>query len=402
MPKSFRIAMLSIHSSPVGPLGTRDTGGMSVYVRETARWLARAGHQVDIFTSAGEGDVEAALYPGVRLIRLGRGRFSQIPKSRMANHLEEIFDCLEAARQQNGGAYDLVHSHYWLSGVVGEMAAKGWRCPHVIMFHTLGAAKNNAAAEENEPLGRMASERRLTQSADAVVVPTEREKENLLDHCRADSQNLHVIPCGVNLDHFRPLDRFSARRTLNLDLDQDLLLYVGRFAPVKGLDVLLGAMSQLVKTGNRPRLIVVGGDGPAATSTQAVRRQIRELHLERHVQLAGRIDASALPCYYNAADLLVVPSRYESFGLVALEALACGTPVLATPVGAMERLLVEGKNGLVVQSPDSTAVARGIAAQLALDGNQRPARESVRATVLSYGWASVARQLARLYSMVRI
>jgi D-inositol-3-phosphate glycosyltransferase len=402
MPKSFRIAVLSIHSSPVGPLGTRDTGGMSVYVRETARWLAHAGHHVDIFTCAGEGDAEAVLYPGVRLIRIGRDRFSRMPKALMANHLEEIFDCLKTVGRQSGGAYDLVHSHYWLSGVVGEMAAKEWRCPHVIMFHTLGAAKNNAAAEENEPLGRMASERRLAQSADAVVVPTEREKENLLNHYHADSQTLYVIPCGVNADHFKPLDRFSARRTLNLSVDQDLLLYVGRFTPVKGLDILLRAVSQLVKTGNRLRLIVVGGDGPAAASTQAVRRQIRQLHLGRHVHLAGRIDASVLPCYYNAADLLVVPSRYESFGLVALEALACGTPVVATPVGAMERLLVEGENGLVVQSPDSTAVARGIAAQLALDGNKRPARESVRATVLSYGWASVARQLARLYSMVRI
>ena len=402
MPKSFRIAVLSIHSSPVGPLGTRDTGGMSVYVRETARWLAHAGHHVDIFTCAGEGDAEAVLYPGGRLIRIGRDRFSRMPKALMANHLEEIFDCLKTVGRQSGGAYDLVHSHYWLSGVVGEMAAKEWRCPHVIMFHTLGAAKNNAAAEENEPLGRMASERRLAQSADAVVVPTEREKENLLNHYHADSQTLYVIPCGVNADHFKPLDRFSARRTLNLSVDQDLLLYVGRFTPVKGLDILLRAVSQLVKTGNRLRLIVVGGDGPAAASTQAVRRQIRQLHLGRHVHLAGRIDASVLPCYYNAADLLVVPSRYESFGLVALEALACGTPVVATPVGAMERLLVEGENGLVVQSPDSTAVARGIAAQLARDGNKRPARESVRATVLSYGWASVARQLARLYSMVRI
>ena len=402
MPKSFRIAVLSIHSSPVGPLGTRDTGGMSVYVRETARWLAHAGHLVDIFTCAGEGDAEAVLYPGGRLIRIGRDRFSRMPKALMANHLEEIFDCLKTVGRQSGGAYDLVHSHYWLSGVVGEMAAKEWRCPHVIMFHTLGAAKNNAAAEENEPLGRMASERRLAQSADAVVVPTEREKENLLNHYHADSQTLYVIPCGVNADHFKPLDRFSARRTLNLSVDQDLLLYVGRFTPVKGLDILLRAVSQLVKTGNRLRLIVVGGDGPAAASTQAVRRQIRQLHLGRHVHLAGRIDASVLPCYYNAADLLVVPSRYESFGLVMLEALACGTPVVATPVGAMERLLVEGENGLVVQSPDSTAVARGIAAQLARDGNKRPARESVRATVLSYGWASVARQLARLYSMVRI
>jgi D-inositol-3-phosphate glycosyltransferase len=397
MTKHLRIAVLAIHSSPVGLLGTKDTGGMSVYVRETARWLARRGHTIDIFTCAKGRPDEIQLYPDVRLIHLDGRRFAQIPKARLPLYRQEIFGSLEHYRSGKGKTYDLIYSHYWISGMIGAMAAPRWRCPHVTMFHTLGAAKNNTASGENEPSVRMASERRLAGLVDAVVVPSQREKTHLVNDYQADPTRIHVIPCGVNLDRFHPEDRMRSRVRLGLDTQADILIYVGRFAPLKGLDVLVGAMAHLKESMLRLHLLVVGGDGPEAPSTRGLQAQIRQLNLQSHISLVGRIEQSELPYYYSAADLLVLPSHYESFGLVVLEALACGTVVLATPVGAMESIIVTGLNGTIVQGPESATVARGIAGLLATDRNQRPGQEKIRATVRTCGWASVAERLEAVF-----
>ena len=399
MNKPQRIAMLAIHSSPIGLLGTRDTGGMSVYVRETARWLACRGYTIDIFTCAKGSQTEMALYRDVRLIHLGGQRFAEIAKARLPFFLEAIFDCLEQYRQDKQKTYDLVHSHYWISGMVGAMAARHWRCPHLTMFHTLGAAKNGTAAGENEPHRRMASERRLVGLADGIVAPCQREKQNLVDHYQADAARIHVIPCGVNLAHFKPMDRLQARARLGLDVNADMLVYVGRFAPLKGVDALVGAVEKLRNTIPALHLLIVGGDGPSARSTRALQKQIQAMNLQNRVSLAGRIDQSDLPFYYSAADLLVLPSHYESFGLVVLEALACGTPVLGTPVGAMESIIFQGVNGTIVPGPESGALAQGIAGLLAKARNQRPGQEQIRATVTAYGWASVAERLEAVYLM---
>jgi D-inositol-3-phosphate glycosyltransferase len=397
MSTSFRIAMLSIHSSPVGPLGTRDNGGMSVYVRETARWLAHRGHTIDIYTCATGRLAEVTLHSNVRLIHLGRNRFAQITKSRLPLYLDAIFDCLEQYRVDHGIVYDLVHSHYWLSGAVGTLAAKHWCCPHLTMFHTLGAVKNGTTADENEPSGRLTGERLLVDSVDGVVAPAEREKQNLIDHYRADPEKIHLIPCGVDLARFQPKDRDQSRARLGLDIQADVLIYVGRFAPVKGLDALVGAVALLRDALPALHLMVVGGDGLGSLSTRAIQKRVCELHLQNRISFVGRIDQSVLPYYYSAADLLALPSHYESFGLVVLEALACGTPVLATPVGAMESIIRHGVNGAIVQCAQSGALAKGIAEQLAANRNSRSARKKICDSAEPFGWGSVAEQLESLY-----
>ena len=391
--KPLRVAMLCIHSSPVGPLGTQDTGGMSVYVRELARWLGHSGHSVDIYTYAATDEDLIELYPNVRLIRLASEDGERVPKEHLLQKLNTVFDALEAYRRRHALTYDLIHSHYWLSGVLGAMAQARWHCPHLTMFHTLGMVKNLTASGENESDCRISHERWLAKMADAIVVPAEREKAHLLSFYKAQADKIRVIPCGVNLDLFRPGDKVAARRRTNLPQDRDVALFVGRFAPLKGLEALLGAVTQ------RPllQLVVVGGDGPGAESTLALKHLAAALKIEDRVTFAGRVEQKRLPTYYQASDLLVVPSHYESFGLVVLEALACGIPVVATPVGAVEKIIRPDINGEVVSRSSSAMIADGIAR--VLQGHARKLYDplKVRATVTHCGWGRIAADVIGVY-----
>jgi D-inositol-3-phosphate glycosyltransferase len=393
---SLRIAMLSIHSSPTGPLGTLNTGGMSVCVRELARWLAAAGHRIDIFTYAPGRRREITLFPGVRLIHLN-GKNSDIAKEQLPDHLPQVFDALEAYRLSQDLIYDLVHSHYWLSGVVGAMAQARWECPHLTMFHTLGVLKNKTDSAENEPDHRIAHERKLVHSADGIVVPARRELDNLLIDYYASSEKISVIPCGVDLERFRPLDRMTARAAIGVAQDDPVALYVGRFAPLKGLDLLLAAVARLKKRLPNLKLLVAGGDGPRSTGTLDLIEQSRHLGILPQVSFVGRVEHNDLPYYYNAADLLVVPSHYESFGLVVLEALACGTPVAATRFGAAETVLQPDRNGTIIAGPDAGSVAEAMHRQLTRPPVKRLSGKHIRKSVMGYDWRRIAADVADLY-----
>ncbi len=396
---SLRIAMLSVHSSPIGPLGAQNTGGMSVYVREVSRRLGSAGHLIDIFTYDGRSSGTMRIDPNVRLISLHTGA-GPLGKEQLVSHLPGLFDSLEAYRRADGIEYDLIHSHYWLSGVVGAMAQARWRCPHLTMFHTLGIVKNHTASGENEPARRIAHERWLAKVADHIVVPSRSEQLNLMRHYHASRERLGVIPCGVDLAHFRLLDRAAVRRRLGIDPWADVLLYVGRFAPLKGIDRLIGALARLQPRFPGLQLLVIGGDGPGAESTRTLVRLAGELGVAAKVRFVGRVEQAGLPPYYNAADLLAVPSHYESFGLVVLEALACGTPVAGTAVGAAAAIIDEGVNGTVLASPSIDDVAAGIARIVSLPRPLRPIGEAVRATAADYGWPRIAAAVARRYQIL--
>lgn len=395
--------MLSIHSSPIGPLGTRDTGGMSVYVRELARWLGQYGHQVDIFTCASPDAVEAAmLYPNVRLINLAPNGPAEIGKEQLPLHLNAVFEALEAYRRKHALSYDLIHSHYWISGVVGVMAQVHWECPHLTMFHTLGMVKNSTASGEKEPDRRIAHEHRLARAVDMIVVPASREHENLVSLYNVETQKIRIIPCGVNLELFQPLKRSACRRQLGIGPDSAVALFVGRFAPLKGIDALMGAIADL-KNKFDLQLVVVGGDGPEAPDTQSLTRLVKALGIQDRVTFAGRIDQKDLPVYYSACDLLVVPSHYESFGLVVLEAIACGTPVVSTAVGAVETIVQPGINGTVVDKPTRDRVARGIARILERPYDERKRPDTIRDTVSHCGWDRMAAEVIETYGeLIRV
>ncbi|UCG19969.1 MAG: glycosyltransferase [Deltaproteobacteria bacterium] len=397
--EKLRIAMLSVHSSPIGELGTKDTGGMSVYVRELARELGNRGHMVDIYTRLNGSRQKqiTRLYEKVRLIHLRAGNNGHINKLALYGHLDDFFKELERFRTRQSLHYDLVHSHYWLSGRVGKWAQESWAVPHVFMFHTVSAVKNITVGSEKEPELRTATEKNLARNCDRILVATDKERGHLINHYEASPQKIGVVPCGVNLDLFSPWDRAKARQKLGFAQDESIVLFVGRFAPLKGIDRLMEAMYHL-QHHKRLRLVIVGGDGTNTPEFQGLQKLARNFGIQESVTFAGRIEQDNLPAYYSAADVLVVPSYYESFGLVALEALASGTPVVATKVGAMESILKEGKTGHVVSNGSPRLLAKSI--EKFISGSNGLSAHEVRASVLSYSWANVAAAMLDQYAAV--
>jgi len=394
--------MLSIHSSPLGELGTEDTGGMSVYIRELSRELGRAGHRVDIFTCAGYGrpDSEVYLSEQVRVIHLRAGDNGHVGKSALFGHLPEVFLSLDAYMTANHISYDLIHSHYWLSGCVGRLVQDRWSVPHVVMFHTTGIAKRIACGQEREPTLRLLVEKRLAHASDRILAATTGERNLLMRYYGVDGGNIGVVPCGVNLERFQPVTRALARKELGLQDTRFVVLYVGRFAPVKGLERLLAAAAHL-RSHQGLKFVIIGGDGHYTQAAAELGRLVRRASIEGAVRFQGRIRHELLPLYYSAADVLVVPSYYESFGLVALESLACGTPVIAGRVGAMDTLLQSGRTGLLMDTLSPRSLASAIERFVAASSGAAMSREDIRASVLGYDWSSVASAVAGEYSGVR-
>ena len=397
----LRIAMLSIHSCPIGELGTQDTGGMNVYIRELAGELGSRGHQVDVYTRRHDPKDSQIieLDERVRLIHLRAGNNRDMHKLVIYSHLPDFSSALENFRKREGLQYDLVHSHYWLSGRVGSWAKQCWGVPHILMFHTLGAVKNVIGVGEEEPELRVATEKQLVKTCDRVIASTEREKGELIRHYGAPPETIGVVPCGVNLDLFRPVDKASARQQLGFDQKAGIVLYVGRFSPLKGIDRLLAAMTYLPHN-QAVRLVIIGGDGHNKPESQKLQRLSKELGILNAVTFAGRIEQGDLAPYYSAADVLVVPSHHESFGLVALESLACGTPVVATKVGAMEVIVREGETGCVLTSATPRLLANKIWRFVSKAREEARSADSIRASVVRFSWSNVADALIEEYRAV--
>lgn len=372
---------------------------MSVYIRDLSRQLGLHGHAVDIYTRAGEDHEPGKvlrIFKNVRLIPLELGPAADAPKTALYPHLFDFFHEADRFRLQEGIAYDLIHSHYWLSGQVGRWARQAWGAPHITTFHTLGAVKNLICGPGSEPELRIAAERGLVTACDRVLVTSDREQKNLIRFYDAEGDRIAVAPCGVNLDVFRPMDRGTARRRIRADADEKLVLYVGRFAPEKGLDRLLLAVARLAHL-HRLRLVVVGGDGEQDAAYRRMLEFSRSCGIADRVTFTGRIDQADLPPYYCAADLLVLPSSYESFGMVALEALACGTPVVATRVGAMEDLLGEAGNGRLVQDLRPSSLAEAMEGLLRDRASSSQTAETIRSSVVRYNWPRVALDVLTVY-----
>jgi D-inositol-3-phosphate glycosyltransferase len=396
--KSLSIAMLSIHSDPLGQLGTQDTGGMSVYIQELSRELGRAGHHVDIFTgSSGERQShEVHIADNARVIYLNVPESRYIPKSMLYSFLPDLWASLETYRLRNSLFYDLIHSHYWLSGQIGALAQKRWDVPHFLTLHTTGIAKKISCFQEREPARRLIAERRLVNRCDRILAPTEREKNAIIKYLQAPRDRIRLVPCGINLERFRPYNREKARNVLGLETEGALILYVGRFTPVKGMDRLMAAMGHLRRHRDM-RLIIVGGDGNEMRNSRAIRRMSYKMNMKDAVMLRGRVDHNKLALYYSAANALVLPSYYESFGLVALESLACGTPVIASRVGAMDSIIHDGITGTVVMDPSPLSLAQAIEDSVAPADHSTRSREMIRRSVLGYNWTNVSSHLIEEY-----
>ena len=403
---NLRVAMLSVHTCPLAALGGKETGGMNVYVRELARELGRMGVEVDVFTRSQNPAIPRVVELGerARVIHLPAGPEAPMARAEIHAYLDEFVEGLEAWRLTRGGAYDLIHAHYWLSGVAALTLRGRWSVPVLQMFHTLGRLKNRAArrSAEFEPPIRLAEETRIVSTADRIVAANVVERAELLRDYGARVQRIATIPCGVDTELFAPGDRAAARRALGLD-GRPTLLWVGRIAPIKGLDTLLDAVERLHAAGTAVRLLIVGGDAdePLNGHVASLRAQIRRLGLADAVSFLGPQPQGELPSYYAAADVTVVPSYYESFGMVALEAMACGSPVIASRVGGLVTTVRDGVTGFLVPESDVGALADRIQALIAdPDLRWRIGREGVR-WAAQHRWPCVAEAVCREYALLQ-
>ncbi len=392
--------MLSVHSCPLGQLGGKDTGGMNVYVRELAQALGQQGHWVDIYTRAHDVRDEQIYYPSqnVRLIHIKAGGVKDMGKLVQYSHLPDFVSNLEDFRASHKLEYDLVHSHYWLSGQVGQWLADLWHVPNIIMFHTLGLVKNRLAVGENETELRLETEKELVRNCRRIITATEKEKGDLVAYYQASPETISVIPCGVNLELFKPAAKDSARQMLGLNGNK-VILFVGRVEPLKGIDRLLEAISHLKKQPGL-KLVIIGGDDSSQFELAKLRALSRDLGIKNSVSFLGSVPQKRLPLFYSAADICVVPSYYETFCLVILESLACGTPVVATNVGAAASLIQQGETGYLVADNTPYNLAQGIERLLSVKKNGAVYASSIRKSVLGFDWSNIAQALIEEYAPV--
>jgi len=400
--------MLSYHTCPLAILGGKDTGGMNVYVRELTRQLGRMGVHVDVFTRSQDEHVPHVVHElgyGNRVVHVPAGPEVPMAKRELAGYIPEFVEGIKAFTSEKGIQYDLIHSHYWMSGMAAEALSEAWDVPIVQMFHTLGEMKNRIARSEEEREGsyRVEGEKRVIAKADRIIASTLAERTQLQFLYKANRQKITIIPPGVDTSHFYPIPMDEARQYIGVDPDNKLVLFVGRIEPLKGLDTLIRAIAcHRTAALGQVTLAVIGGDPDASpqemTAEMARIQQLcDELCMGRMVVFLGKRAQDTLPYYYSAADVLVMPSHYESFGMVALEAMACGTPVIASQVGGLAFLVKDGQTGFHVPDQDPEALCEKLLILLG-DRIQRKTMGLCAADYAkNYAWAHIATQILEVY-----
>ncbi len=390
--------MLCVHTSPLAPLGGRESGGMNVYVRELCQAMGARGYVVDVFTrrASAESPEIQPFGPNARVISIDAGPAEGVEKGAIAGSLDEFESNMLSFVARESVAYDMIHSHYWMSGVVAINLAARWGVPHVAMFHTLGEVKNRARATEHEPASRIEAERRIATTADRIVVASAHEQHLLTALYGADAARITIVPCGIDLELFTPMEKEVARHKLGLKDGERVILFVGRIEPLKGIDILISAAAQLHEDENFI-VLIVGGDSRASSEIAQLKAQAEKLGVDHHIAFVGAVEHSQLPLYYNAADVCVVPSYYESFGLVAVESMACGTPVVASRVGGLTTTVQDGETGYLIPWRCPEPFAERL--ELLLDNDELRASfgRAGRLAVERFRWANVADAVGALY-----
>ncbi len=417
-----RLAVLSLHTSPLAQPGTGDSGGMNVYVKELSSALARAGVACDVYTRRDSEELPGTVFvePGFEVHYVTAGPPVSVPKEHLHEHVEEFTEGVIAhmtgavprARAPGSGSFgslddgaSAIHANYWLSGLAGHAIKHRLDLPLVSTFHTLDRVKAIASPEEVEMSAgtrRAEAEAAIIGCSDALLASCDVELEQLVDLYEADPERIEIVPLGVDHAFFSPGDRRMARRAIGLDdRSGPLLLFVGRIQPLKGADVAVRALAALRPSGvHDARLVIVGGpSGPhGEEELAALHDQVASLGLRSQVTFTPPQPHELLSTYYRAADCCVVPSRSESFGLVALEASACGVPVVAAAVGGLTTLVSEGRTGYLVEPDDADAFAKRVA-EIVTDPMLQGVLGAAGASMArSYTWATAAGRLRALYA----
>lgn len=401
MKKEHKLAFLSIHSSPFSQPGIGDTGGMSIYIRELSKQLVKFGCSVDIFTRCNDPQLPEfeVITSRLRIINIQAGKPEAVDKLLIYSYVPDLACQIANYCRQNELHYDIIFSHYWISGICGLYLKTWWQIPHLIMFHTLGAVKNAIGIGEDEPDLRIEEEKLLTRECDRIIASTRKELDFLNLYYGTNSEKVSIVPCGVNMDLFKPMEKAMARKLAGINNAEDrLVLFAGRIERLKGLDQLIKAIALL--RNKHLRLLVVGEDGNRRGEVDHLKSLATQLGIADLVSFPGLIEYEKLPLYYNAADVCVFPSYYESFGLVPLESLACGTPVVATPVGNLPKIIIPDLNGYVVPDNSAENLAVKINQIISHPHDWSKKQFLIRESVLEYNWNHIARSLLRIFDNI--
>jgi D-inositol-3-phosphate glycosyltransferase len=405
-----RVAVLSFHTSPQDQPGTGDSGGMNVYVREVAERLAEQGVDVDVFTRcAGRGvPTVEQIGPGNRLIQVQAGPCAPVEKEDLPHLVPGFLSGVLERQQADGARYDLVHGHYWLSGWIGDRVKEIWGVPLVASFHTLGRVKNRSLARDEgpEPAARLEGERRVVAGADRILAPTPAEAAHLVGLYGADPDRIRVVPGGVDHDVFFPRAREEARRRLHLT-GVRLAVFVGRLQPHKGPDVAIRALAEAIARDPAATsdlvLAVVGGPSGRSSAGDEVARLMDlagALGVGERVMFFPPQPQHRLADFYAAAEAVLVPSRSESFGLVALEAQACGTPVIAADTGGLRFVVRDGVTGFLVPGHDPGDYADRLLSVLRDRVGARRMSDAAVVHALRFSWDTTAAEIVDVYREV--
>ncbi len=391
----MRVALVSVHGCPTARLGAKDTGGMNVLLRETARELGRLGIGVDIYTRTHDPRDHKIIPIGerARVIHLNAGDLDA-PKRGLINHLPDFTRELFAFAQSENLRYDLIHAHYWLSAPVAFALKERWNIPVAVSFHTLGKVQSIVRAGEPDAKDRVPVEEMAVAQADSIVAGSPHEIEQLVNLYGAHNDKLSLVPCGIDQALFKPIAQREARDALGLN-GHKIVLFVGRMEPIKGADVLLRAVASLEHSLNT-QLIVIGGSADDAERTR-LQRMARGLGVDHRLLFLDAVPQKELPLYYNAADVCVVPSFYETFGLVALESLACGTPVIAAKVGGLQHTVADGKTGYLVPWHCPEPYAEKLEVLLTNDHLRHTLGAAAHESTKGQSWEVAARRVLTVY-----
>lgn len=406
----MKIAMISFHTCPLASEEGKESGGMNVYVFELAKQLSKQGHTVDMYTRAqSESNKELIeINPNLRLIHLKAGKMGSIPKKQLIAHIPEFIQNYLSFIKKNTLEYDVIHCHYYLSGLIGLQlkALRDKPAPTIMTFHTLALMKNLVARDEfeKEEVARIDAEFELTQKVDAIIAPSENEKEYLKYLYNTPEHKIYIVPPGVNTSLFKPLDKLIAKNKIHAPIEGKMLLFVGRIEPLKGLDMLMYAL-KVLKTKDRNLQVclwIVGGDisqKPHLWSRQLIllKNLMHLLHISMMVKFIGQQPQSMLPYYYNAAEMVIMPSHYESFGIVTLEAMACGTPVITTNVAGVSNLIDVKHTSLITTVNNPLLLASQIKYLLINNKKHIQMSKDLYKKAQEYKWEIIGEKIIKIY-----
>ena len=406
----MRIAILSYHTCPLATLGGKDAGGMNVYVRDLSIYLGRVGIHLDVFTRSQDEHVPHVLHDlgfGNRVVHIPSGPEHPLPKNELPRYIPDFVENILDFANTKECCYDLIHSHYWMSGIAAEKLADAWNAPIIQMFHTLGKIKQDVAQNAQEAEGdyRINGEKKVISRVDRIIASTSTEKEQLEKRYGAKPEKIQIIPPGVDLHHFYPIPPDEAKEFVGIPNEKKMLLFVGRIEPLKGIKTLLKSLSNLSDNGQVEEnlcLAVIGGeleekDGQESEEMKLLQGLRKEYGLEDMVTFLGKRSQDTLPYYYSAAEIVIMPSHYESFGMVALESMACGTPVIASLVGGLIHLVEDGVTGYHVPVDDPKALSERIAGLLQDKALRYRMGHDAFAFAKKFGWESITDRIVQLY-----